>query len=135
MLTVLIIPWKAQELARYSAMAMPSFNFHSSNLGYEEFLDLTLDDLLAEDGMVLADNVLFRGMVTAVPEGRRPRRPEETVPGPQESEVKRFRDIAEKLHAFNVRFLEDDPRTEGLILDQDDGLGIIWRKSSTWNGL
>jgi predicted O-methyltransferase YrrM len=117
------------ESSRASAMAMPSFNFQSSNLGYEEFLDLTLDDLLAEDGMVLADNVLFRGMVTAVPEGRRP---EETA---QESEVKRFRDIAEKLHAFNLRFLEDDPRTEGLILDQDDGLGIIWRKSSTWNGV
>lgn len=113
-------------------MAMPSVNFQSSNLGYEEFLDLTLDDLLAEDGMVLADNVLFRGMVTAVPEGRRPEETEETA---QESEVKRFRDIAEKLHAFNVRFLDDDPRTEGLILDQDDGLGIIWRRSSTWNGL
>ena len=97
------------------------------SLGYEEFLDLTLDDLLA-DGMVLADNVLFRGMVTAVPEGRGP---EETA---QESEAKRFWDIAEKLHAFNLRFLVDDPRTEGLILDQDDGLGIIWRKSSTGNG-
>lgn len=30
---------------------------------------------------------------------------------------------------FNVKFLEDDPRTEGVILDQDDGLAVIWRRT------
>ena len=113
-----------EELARWPG---PPIFCKSSNLGYKEFLDLTLD-LLAEDGLVLADNVLFRGMVTAVPEGG-PGRPET----PPEA-AKRFWDIAEKLHAFNLKFLEDDPRTEGLILDQDDGLGIIWRKSSSGIG-
>ena len=90
--------------------------------GYETFLNLTLEaDLLAEDGLVLADNVLFRGMVTAVGA---------EVSSPASA---RLRDIARKLHAFNLRFLGslDDSRTEGLILEEDDGLAIIWRKSLT----
>ena len=89
---------------------------------YSHFLDLSLDSkLLKSDGLVLADNVLFRGLVGRGPDaeggcsGGRPKR--------------RMQEIAEALHQFNVKFLEEDPRTDGVILEEDDGLAVIWRKS------
>ena len=94
--------------------------------GYHQFLDLALDaGLLAQNGLVLADNVLFRSLVAKVPQVLRE----------VQSSV-RLRGIAEKLHRFNLHFLREDPRTEGLILDQDDGLAIIWRRSwcAEWHG-
>ena len=89
--------------------------------GYQQFLDLALDaSLLAQNGLVLADNVLFRGLVAKVPQRNC------TEFGQSST---RLRGIAEKLHRFNLHFLQEDPRTEGLILNQDDGLAIIWRRS------
>ena len=89
--------------------------------GYQQFLDLALDaGLLAQNGLVLADNVLFRGLVAKVPQRNC------TEVGQSST---RLWGIAEKLHRFNLHFLQEDPRTEGLILNQDDGLAIIWRRS------
>lgn len=89
--------------------------------GYQQFLDLALDaGLLAQNGLVLADNVLFRGLVAKVPQRNC------TEVGQSST---RLGSIAEKLHRFNLHFLQEDPRTEGLILNQDDGLAIIWRRS------
>ncbi|CAJ1346069.1 unnamed protein product [Effrenium voratum] len=81
---------------------------------YMQFLDLALGgELLAESGVVLADNVLFRGMVTNA---------SARVGG-------RFQRIAESLHSFNVRYLQEDPRTQGVILPHDDGLAVIWPRT------
>lgn len=61
---------------------------------YDEFLEQILEsDLLTQSGVVLADNVLFRGLVR------------------QASGSGRLRRIGRSLHAFNVRFMQEDARS------------------------
>lgn len=121
---VLVLEGLAQQLLPQLAAAPTCYDvihLDGAMKSYEDFLNLALEGgLLAEHGMVLADNVLFRGMVTAVSKFK--------GGGPLQVEETRLHHIARKLHAFNFRFLHDDVRTEGLILDQDDGLAIIWRR-------
>eukprot|EP00438_Fugacium_kawagutii_P025506 Skav224843 [mRNA] locus=scaffold3408:323843:324691:+ [translate_table: standard] len=122
---VLVLEGLAQQVLPQLAAAPSCYDvihLDGAMKSYEDFLNLALEGgLLAEHGMVLADNVLFRGIVTAVSKFK-------GGCNPLEVEETRLHDIARKLHAFNLRFLHDDVRTEGLILDQDDGLAIIWRK-------
>ena len=111
----------AQELLPRLGSQFEVIHLDGSMKSYQQFLDLALDaSLLAQNGLVLADNVLFRGLVAKVPQRNC------TEFGQSST---RLRGIAEKLHRFNLHFLQEDPRTEGLILNQDDGLAIIWRRS------
>ena len=61
---------------------------------YEDFLERILaSDLLTKSGVALADNVLFRGLVR------------------QAGGTGRLKRIARSLHDFNVKFMQEDPRS------------------------
>ncbi|KAG2185208.1 hypothetical protein INT44_001998 [Umbelopsis vinacea] len=72
--------------------------------------------LLSDRGVILVDNVLFRGL----------------VPQAMESEIdpqnKGLMRTARQLHAFN-QHIKDDPRVEQIILPLYDGLSIIQKKA------
>ncbi|KAH8552855.1 O-methyltransferase [Umbelopsis sp. PMI_123] len=73
--------------------------------------------LLSDRGVILVDNVLFRGLVPHVPD-------EES--DPKNNGLMR---TARQLHAFN-QHIKDDPRVEQIILPLYDGLSIIHKKAS-----
>ncbi|KAG2174995.1 hypothetical protein INT43_006057 [Umbelopsis isabellina] len=71
--------------------------------------------LLSDRGIILVDNVLFRGLVPNAMENNF---------DPKDKNLIR---TARKLHAFN-QHVKDDPRVEQIILPLFDGLSIIQRK-------
>ncbi|CAO3660484.1 unnamed protein product [Umbelopsis vinacea] len=72
--------------------------------------------LLSDRGVMLVDNVLFRGLVPQIPEV------------PDEPKAKGLMRTARQLHIFN-QHVKDDPRVEQIILPLYDGLSIIQKKS------
>ncbi|CAE7334515.1 mdmC [Symbiodinium natans] len=80
---------------------------------YQYYLDTCRSyGLLSPNALVLADNVLFRGLVANASFEDRGR-------------VGR---IVRSLRSFNRKMLRDSPDTEGAILPEDDGLAVIWTR-------
>jgi caffeoyl-CoA O-methyltransferase len=73
--------------------------------GYINYYEMVVP-LLAKDGIIIADNVLFHGQVL-----------EEPIKGKN----------AKAVHAFN-QHVQEDPRTEQVMLSIRDGLTIIKKK-------
>jgi predicted O-methyltransferase YrrM len=83
--------------------------FDAAKGQYQTFLDLYLPHL-QEGGLVICDNVLFRGLVVS-----------------PESAEKRLRPLVEKLHRFN-RALRDHPQLETTFLPVGDGMAVSIKK-------
>lgn len=79
---------------------------------YQKFLDLYLPHL-EEGGLVICDNVLFRGLVA----------------GPEQVE-KRLRPLVDKLKRFNEG-LRDHPLLETAFLPVGDGIAVSIKKQRT----
>lgn len=79
---------------------------------YQKFLDLYLPHL-SEGGLVICDNVLFRGLVAE----------------PERAE-KRLRPLVDKLIRFN-QGLRDHPSLETVFLPVGDGIAVSIKKRST----
>ncbi|MDF2679899.1 MAG: O-methyltransferase [Brevibacillus sp.] len=79
---------------------------------YRAFLDLYLP-LLREGGLVISDNVLFRGLVAT---------PDEAT--------KRQRPMIEKLHAYNTHLMEH-PELETTMIPVGDGLAVSLKKKKS----
>lgn len=86
---------------------------------YNKVLDL---GLLRPGGVLLADNVLFKGIVSSMEAGVVP----EEVAG-DGKQAKRRRRIADALHSFNTH-VNDDERTVAVLLPLRDGLTMAVRK-------
>jgi predicted O-methyltransferase YrrM len=80
--------------------------------------------VLAEGGVILVDNVLWKGLVLAHEPSTHSHAPDPQLIG----ETVRMRTIAEKMHAFN-EMVRRDERVEPVLLPLRDGLYIIRRKT------
>lgn len=83
---------------------------------YRTFLDLYLP-LLREGGLVISDNVLFRGLVATPDEASKRQRP-----------------MVEKLHAYNTHLLQH-PDLETTFLPVGDGLAVSIKKRNSEEAL
>lgn len=83
----------------------------------------THDGILAPNGIILADNVLWKGVVlNYVPELKSEAPPPSSFPNP-----KRMEKMATVMHEFNAR-VSSDPRVRCTMLPLRDGLMIIQKK-------
>jgi caffeoyl-CoA O-methyltransferase len=91
---------------------------------YKAYYDLLLSssNLLGKGGVMLADNVLFKGLVLNS-ERKNP-------PGGKKLNhwKQRWQAIADDLHTFNA-YVNRDPRTEVVLLPVRDGLTLIRKVS------
>ncbi|KAG0245009.1 hypothetical protein BGX31_008102 [Mortierella sp. GBA43] len=108
---------------------------------YINYLNTILEkDLLSTHGYILADNVLFRGMVLESHEGRSslPSPPASPLLAPRASDISGSepkqrgpkdsrQKTADNVNAFN-EYVKNDPRVEAAVLPIFDGLSIIMRK-------
>ncbi|PVV01468.1 hypothetical protein BB560_004111 [Smittium megazygosporum] len=86
--------------------------------GYIKYYDTVLErDLLADGGVIICDNTLFHGCVHPI-EDTRNGKPYETPSN-----------ITEHIYNFNVH-VQNDPRTENVLLPIFDGLTIIRKRKS-----
>ncbi|ETI67192.1 O-methyltransferase [Neobacillus vireti] len=76
---------------------------------YKKFFEIYADHL-TEDGMIITDNVLFKGLVAE-----------------SEIESKRIRNLVKKIDGFN-RWLMDHPYYDSVILPVGDGVAISKRR-------
>jgi predicted O-methyltransferase YrrM len=76
---------------------------------YQKFFEIYSKNL-ADDGMIVTDNVLFKGLVTE-----------------QEIESKRTRNLVNKINAFN-HWLMNHPDFDSVILPVGDGVAVSKRK-------
>jgi len=84
---------------------------------------LSSDHLLKKGGLIVVDNVLWKGLVLEASSGKF--LPDSTQAG--EFEIKknrRARKLATQMHKFNAAIVNDD-RAEVMILPIRDGLSII----------
>lgn len=89
--------------------------------------------LLSKDGFILADNILFRGMVLNSNIDL-PSPPPSPTLSPKDGESKKrskssLQKTANHMDAFN-RHVRSDPRVEAVVLPIFDGLSVIMRKST-----
>ncbi|GMI37393.1 hypothetical protein TeGR_g390 [Tetraparma gracilis] len=91
--------------------------------GYRGYVEALLSgSLLAPDALLLADNVLFKGLVL------------NSLPAAKAGRKKlsywaaRHQDIADDLHGFN-EWVNEDPRVEATLVPLRDGITIIRRVS------
>ncbi|KAF9320658.1 hypothetical protein BG003_005407 [Podila horticola] len=104
--------------------------------GYIKYFEHIMDNgLLSKDGYILADNVLFRGMVLNSSTGDLPSPPPSPTLLPTDGEASRKRSksslqkAANHMDAFN-RHIRSDPRVEVVVLPVFDGLSVIMHKST-----
>ena len=85
---------------------------------------LSSDRLLKKGGMIVVDNVLWKGLVLEAQTGDF-----NSLPSDEEDERRnrRARKLANKMHRFNRAIVEDD-RVEVLVLPMRDGLSILRKK-------
>ena len=89
---------------------------------------LANDLVLKKGGLILVDNVLWRGLVLQVSGGGTPSPVDEEDDGDAElKKNRRARRLASKLHRFNAAIVKDS-RCEVLLLDVRDGLSMIRKK-------
>ncbi|KAG0365284.1 hypothetical protein BGZ54_006687 [Gamsiella multidivaricata] len=110
---------------------------------YVKYLNFILDhNLLAPDGYILADNVLFRGLVLQSNDSQAgasslPPTPPPSPPLPPQStnsqsgnrkESSKFQRTANQMDSFN-KYVKNDPRVSVVVLPVFDGLSVIMRKN------
>ncbi|KAG9302936.1 hypothetical protein G9A89_022353 [Geosiphon pyriformis] len=93
--------------------------------GYLDYYNTIMNkDLLAKNGYIVCDNVLFRGYVCAFSDPYVRFADLHTSDGPVPPEHKH---IARYMHRFNDA-VQKDQRVENLILPVFDGIMLIWKK-------
>ena len=113
-----------QELARDTASFghrfAPPFDLvylDADKSDYQRYYDLLLDtDMLPVGGLLVVDNVLWKGLVHSPDEASAMRAKTE----------RRFKKIARELDAFNKR-VAADPRVQQVLLPIGDGVSIVRR--------
>ena len=79
--------------------------------------------LLKKGGLMMVDNVLWKGVVLDVNNGTL----EERADAEDPKKSRRARKLANAVHSFNSAIV-DDPRVEVVLLNMRDGLSIIRKK-------
>ncbi|KAF9334572.1 hypothetical protein BG006_001932 [Podila minutissima] len=104
--------------------------------GYIKYFEHIMDNgLLSKDGYILADNILFRGMVLNSNTSGLPSPPPSPTLSPTDEEASKKRSksslqkTANHMDAFN-RHVRSDPRVEVVVLPVFDGLSVIMHKST-----
>ncbi|KAG0026850.1 hypothetical protein BGZ81_006054 [Podila clonocystis] len=102
--------------------------------GYIKYFEHIMENrLLSKDGYILADNILFRGMVLNSNTGDLPSPPPSPTLSPNDGEASKKRSksslqkTANHMDAFN-RHVRSDPRVEVVVLPVFDGLSVIMHK-------
>lgn len=92
---------------------------------------ISSDRLLRRGGIVIVDNVLWKGLVLDAAAGGgvvvEQVAPEQDVVDESLRRNRRARKLANKMHRFNTA-MANDPRVEVLVLPMRDGLSVIRKK-------
>ena len=89
---------------------------------------LSTDNVLKKGGLMLIDNVLWKGLVIEAASGDwNGTNEEEGLPEPELKKSRRARKLARTIHNFNHAIIKDE-RVEVVMLPMRDGLSIIRKK-------
>ena len=88
---------------------------------------LDSDRLLKEGGLIVVDNVLWKGLVLEASHGDFSSLETEDADDSEIRKNRRARKLANKMHSFNSQIVKD-PRAEVVVLPMRDGLSIIRKK-------
>ena len=88
---------------------------------------LESDLLLKKGGLIVVDNVLWKGLVLEASTGDFSSLESESADDTELRKNRRARKLASKMHLFNSQIVKD-PRAEVLVLPMRDGLSIIRKK-------
>eukprot|EP00977_Amphora_coffeiformis_P009230 scaffold2102_cov161-Amphora_coffeaeformis.AAC.14 len=88
---------------------------------------LDSDQLLKKGGLIVVDNVLWKGLVLEASKGDFSSLESEDANDAELRKNRRARKLANKMHHFNSEIVKD-PRVEVLVLPVRDGLSIIRKK-------
>ena len=88
---------------------------------------LESDLLLKKGGLIVVDNVLWKGLVLDASKGDFSSMESESADDAEIRKNRRARKLATKMHLFNSQIVKD-PRAEVLVLPMRDGLSIIRKK-------
>ena len=88
---------------------------------------LDSDLLLKKGGLIVVDNVLWKGLVLEASRGDFSSLEREDADDAEIRKNRRARKLANKMHQFNSQIVKD-PRAEVLVLPMRDGLSIIRKK-------
>lgn len=86
---------------------------------------LSSDLVLKKGGMIVVDNVLWKGLVLEASTGEFSSSDSESED--EEKRTRRARKLATKMHTFNSGIVKDD-RVEVLVLPMRDGLSVIRKR-------
>ena len=88
---------------------------------------LDSDRLLKKGGLIVVDNVLWKGLVLEASHGDFSSLETEDANDSEIRKNRRARKLANKMHSFNSQIVKD-PRAEVVVLPMRDGLSIIRKK-------